>query len=685
MLHGSKVLLGLHLAPSLTLTRTSHKLHLASGPHPHVRVGHARARLQPRGAAALSLQWSPAVAAASGGGPGLAVLAQDGAHSLLAWLALGAGANWSTLFAFPVGAIAPEIGVGAVSADGTALMALVLDDTGNNLGVSVFDVVAATERARVPLRDKTLIAVDIVPCDDAADVVPAYSPHAWPAAPLTPPELVAAIVAAAASRAAGYTAPAGAYNFSAYPGLSLTLVGATDFYLDLSQALLLFNPSGGLTLRDCERVHVAGATIDAWPVPFAQSVGPMTDVVVYPAPAGHSPTIAFTMALAPGFPSPRDLAPRGSAKTYWWDAASLALLHSQVQTSPEMLNASETADGRWRVFSRLPLTLKGWTPPESALVTLSPSTGAAVLVVNCSGTRVDDFTVHASAGMGYLEAGGGGGTVLQRWRAVRAPGRLLATNLDGVHSTSVQHGLALLDSEVSFAADDAFAVHCELGIAWGVTPAPAGDELYIIDTGGAVAPTVAAARPGDALYFFALNETMDPLLGSRALTVAAVAVEANATLQAQAAQASADIARERGVDIRSLTGVTLLLRVRFDAPLPAALRARFAAMVMYAERCGRGTAIRRTTLRDSSGGARLKGVNVTVDSSHIENVYGLRMLPEIFWTQSISMNITVTNNVFVGTGNAPAAPDSIAYVPDTCTGLVLANNSITPAPPPLRG
>ena len=72
---------------------------------------------------------------------------------------------------------------------------------------------------------------------------------------------------------------------------------------------------------------------------------------------------------------------------------------------------------------------------------------------------------------------------------------------------------------------------------------------------------------------------------------------------------------------------------------------------------------------------------MTVDSSRVENVYGLRMLPEVFWTQSVSMNVTITNNVLVGTGNAPAAPDSIAYVNDTCPGLVLKNNSITPAPP----
>lgn len=291
--------------------------------------------------------------------------------------------------------------------------------------------------------------------------------------------------------------------------------------------------------------------------------------------------------------------------------------------------------------------------------------------------------------MGYLEAGGAGGTVIRNWRAVRPPpgaaqpgDRLLVTTIDGVHSTSVQRGLTLVDSEVSWAGDDLFAVHCELGIAWGVPSSAGGNDngsvLYIVDTGGSTARTVALAQPGDELYFFALNDTMDPL---GVATVASIAYVDNATLQAQAANASIDIQRVRGYTIRDVSSAAYLVVVTFEPPgLPPAVLPRFSSLVQYQERCGRGTTVVDTYLHDTSGGMRLKGVDVTLDASTLASAYGARMLPEAFWTQSVSFNVTITNSVLTNVGNAPASPDAIAYYPDTCTGLVLANNTVIPAP-----
>jgi len=155
----------------------------------------------PRGTAAISLQFSRA--------EGLLVLAQDEAQGALEWLALGGvgvgikgvvgggggvgsssvggvgrsgdcggggsvgggdkGASpWTRLFAYERNVTAPEIGVGAASADGAALFALVLDPAGLQLSASFVDVATRNETKRTAFTDRGLIAVDIAECSAAA-------------------------------------------------------------------------------------------------------------------------------------------------------------------------------------------------------------------------------------------------------------------------------------------------------------------------------------------------------------------------------------------------------------------------------------------------------------------------------------------------------------------------------------
>ena len=72
------------------------------------------------------------------------------------------------MFSYPKGESAPEIGVGAVSADGAVLMALVLDASGQALSASFVDARSGTERQRVALADPGIITVDIAECAAAA-------------------------------------------------------------------------------------------------------------------------------------------------------------------------------------------------------------------------------------------------------------------------------------------------------------------------------------------------------------------------------------------------------------------------------------------------------------------------------------------------------------------------------------
>lgn len=491
------------------------------------------------------------------------------------------------------------------------------------------------------------------------------------AAQPSPTQLWADLQAAAAAGAPRFTIPPGLYPFSTnFSSDTLLLAGAVNLEVDAAGAQFVLRPGQGITLANHSGVSLRGLTIDYDPPPWAQGVvSDVSHVAQY---------VYYTLTLDPGYP-PLD-APFFAgvdAKTIFWNATTRHMYHWQVQTTTLLTSASQSSPGVWRVRTEFGGPTAGYTPPNGSLGTVSPVHAPAITSLDGAGLLLQDVTVHASSGMGFLEGGGDGGTVLRRWSAVVRPGtdRLLCTTLDGVHSTSVAVGPTLEDSTVSAAADDLFAVHCELGIGWGPVNGSAAGETYVIDTGGAGARTVGRAQPGDTLQLYALNATMDAL-GTG--VVASVTVEPNATLQAEAAAAAADIRAALHIVIRNVTAVAQLLRVAWATPPPAGALGRFAAMVQYPRRCGAGTVVRNTTLHDTTGGMRLKGVGVTVANVTISRAYGMRMLPEVFWTQSVAANVTVVGNTLVGCGGAPAAPQPIEWVPGN--GIVVANNTFLPDP-----
>lgn len=524
---------------------------------------------------------------------------------------------------------------------------------------------ALYSRFKMTLRRGTLLAAMAV----VADAAFVSSQQAPP----SPSDLMDSIRAAMVAGKPGFTIPAGDYAFwSDYSSSAITMNGAANFVLDATGATFFIRPGQGLSISNATNLTLRGLTIDFPPEALHFSQGAVSDISVKPGNV-----VEFVLTLDAGYP---ELVNRYTSwmmhpKVIFWDASNRTMLHWQVQTTSTVHDATQLKPGVWRVTTEIGGPTAGHKPSEGNLATISPVLVPAIDANDCSGNLLEDVTLYGSSGMGYLESGGGGGTVIRRWRAVRQPGsdRLLSTTLDGVHSTSVEKGLLLEDSEVSFAADDLFAVHCELGITWGVAPA-GSNSLYIVDTGGSPARTVALAQPGDTLHFFALNSTMEPLASAK---VQALSVVDNATLQADAERVSEDIKAELHLTIRPIGNLSLLVRVDFDpaTPLPASVLKRFSSLVQYDQRCGFGTVVRNTTLHDTTGGMRLKGVNVTVDGVSISRAYGMRMLPEPFWTQSVSRDITIRNSVFNVTGNAPAAPQSVEYVPATCPGLVLSNNT----------
>jgi hypothetical protein len=481
-----------------------------------------------------------------------------------------------------------------------------------------------------------------------------------------PAALQLAVAAAISAGAPSYTVPSGLYNFSSLPADSavLALTDAANFTLISGGAVeFVFPPHGGLTVYRGTNVGLVGPwTIDAWP-PFTTQ-----GVVSHSVRAGKF--FNFTLTLDAGFElDPARFLP---SRAIFFDPATRRYLHGQSLCVTSALAARPLGGSAWAVavsFSCNP-TL---SVPDGSLCALTPTPGRPVVQIeNSTAVAVSDLTTHAAAGFTLLEIGGGGGHTYTRFNAVRRPGssRLMVSGADVLHSTSVAAGARLVDSELSFAADDLFAVHCELGILWRRVNATA---FYVIDTsapppGGYGLPQ---GQPGEGLLFYNMSLAMERV-GSGVL--AGLTPVTNASLIAEAQKAAEHIRSVLHLTLRPFP-VNLLLAQLAPPGLPLQ---DYGAMVELSSRCGAGTVVESTYLHDSNGGMRLKGSRVTVQSSLVENCYGMRMLPELFWTQSVSSNITLANNVLRGCGCSANAPHAIEYDADI-VGLVLINNTVLPA------
>jgi hypothetical protein len=375
----------------------------------------------------------------------------------------------------------------------------------------------------------------------------------------TPGDIQAAINAAIANGATLVSIPPGTYNFSAEP---LQIANASKLLVNATGAELIFTAGGGVRISDASELEILGMVVDT--VPFCGTQGVVSNA------RRDGKWLNYTLSVDEGYGDPVL-----QGRTLFWNASTRTMLHNQVQTTTVAWSVDHLRDNDWRIgtslFSNMDLVI-----PNGSLCSVTPVNDDMFTCINCTAVTYTNVTVYGSSGMAFLEAGGQGGNVYRGLYVGRRPGstRLLASSIDVLHSTSQAVGLTLLDSELSFAGDDLFAVHCELGVIWA--PAPTlPNALYVIDTGGDAARVLTHVRPGESLQFYALNATMD-LLAS--LPVAAVTPVLNETLIAEAQGAWYHIVHTMGISVRNFTADGLLLLVELAAPLPAALGA-YSALV----------------------------------------------------------------------------------------------------------
>ena len=265
-------------------------------------------------------------------------------------------------------------------------------------------------------------------------------------------ELVTTVQEAAASGQRRVTIAPGFYRGApADPEkVHLTLKGARDLEIDATGVMMICTRrTRAIDFASCSNVTLRGLTIDYDPLTFTQGR------VVAAAPDDAS----IDVELDPGYPRQAwsridvvDPATRFRKKGMpflWGTTAQLV--------KPDVVRISLKGIGKAaRVGDLASLSAGNEERGICHGVTLSDCSGGMVL---------RDVTIHCAPGMGIVESGGAGGTVLEGVRIVPGPPppggsapRLLTTSWDGILHSNVGRGPRVEGCTIEDCGDDSWSV-----------------------------------------------------------------------------------------------------------------------------------------------------------------------------------------------------------------------------------
>ena len=364
-----------------------------------------------------------------------------------------------------------------------------------------------------------------------------------------------------------------AVNASIAAGKALLRVAAGAYYFDGGGALLIYRArnwamepepgarvelwfkmtsrqtTGGVWIRECEDVRIAGLTIDYDPPPLYQGT----------VQADAAPSSVALVSTDPGFPDPymyreAHTPANDPSANYLGDAAlsqGAVWPHATGFACNRTLGcpghgAAVLKPSRGSLPSNIaPFEVQVQVPVRAGdKITLGVRKGITYHVQNSSRVTTTGVSIHAASLFGISEFDGGGEHVyrdiwLGRRHGVNAtggsstalcgrkPGRLclsvLASNADAFHSSGCRRGPTLRNVTLSFNGDDTLNIHSRLQL---VSERVSDTELVVVDPRLRVAQgcpddhpygaaeTMPNAAPGDTLDFFALS-TFAPLGGAR--------------------------------------------------------------------------------------------------------------------------------------------------------------------------
>jgi len=190
--------------------------------------------------------------------------------------------------------------------------------------------------------------------------------------------------------------------------------------------------------------------------------------------------------------------------------------------------------------------------------------GFTVYLDNTENMQLNDINIYGSSNFAIHEVGGEGGNVYSNVKLVRREGsdRLIASNADGFHSTSLRQGPTIQNCELSFAGDDFVNVHTIISM---IFKRVSDNELVVIDPSHP-SRVFSHVGVGDALAFYRLN--LMTFVGE--YHVAEVASIENTTMIEEAKQ-TPHVLSKNGTIIRLMDSLTLW-KVKFKEMLPESVK-----------------------------------------------------------------------------------------------------------------
>ncbi len=309
-----------------------------------------------------------------------------------------------------------------------------------------------------------------------------------------PASLHEGILAAAKAGAKRVVIAPGVYQLPPSDGpANLEFSDLKDLEIEATGATLLMPDStkGGLRFTRCSNVTLRGATIRNATLPFTQ--GTITAI----APDRKS----FEVAVDAGYPAEMDDAKFFAVNGVWYLFDRTTRRLKDGSNDLRGTGIERLAPGKFRVLSPIPLS----DAMEVGDLTARRGRGSSALQSNeCAQMTFENVSVQYAGGFGFFESGGAGGN---SYRAVSVkPGPrpdgatadpLLASNADGLHSSSVGKGPLVENSLFTRMPDDGIAIHGEYEMVrrvegqsvvamrlWGGLPYAVGDVADFVSKGG---------------------------------------------------------------------------------------------------------------------------------------------------------------------------------------------------------
>eukprot|EP00040_Diaphanoeca_grandis_P042547 m.265273 g.265273 ORF g.265273 m.265273 type:complete len:555 (+) comp60984_c0_seq1:250-1914(+) len=473
--------------------------------------------------------------------------------------------------------------------------------------------------------------------------------------------------------------PAGNYVFS---NQSLTIQGAQNMVIEAegngTAVTFTFFYGFGVMLSGCKNLTVKGITLDSDPPNYAQLV----------LQTVQNSTTLIAKADAAFLPPDTSVSPFNNpgglygAKVMFWDPTTRQTLGNQALN---FLSGSAPAGdgGVWKLDLHEPLKPNLNLTTNSTLITVFGRRGSTWQCFNCSEVLVEDVTIHAGGNMGFHENLGKGGNVYRRVKIGRNPtsNGLMALNADGFHSSDMEVGPTLEDSEISFTGDDFVNIHNRMLVICDVDPEASNTSLIIIDVSGG---GLATAALGDELRFYQLLPGQvnhaNPFIGTGVVrSVSEVTDPATISKCHNAAHAM----QQPPYNAQMVVGFgsSPIFTVHFSTSLPVPVTATRFNLVNFDKRSGARAVIRNTHFHDncgSGGSVLVKAFNSTIENNIMARFSGLTVTQEQNWLEGDLgvRNVYLNNNTIIDVRNngAPRINVMSGLVNITCVNTTFVLN-----------